>query len=121
MAVRAITFSTFDANSKMLFKQLNLLNIFQLHKLSICTFMHDLVYNNLPYTLTRYCSLIQHGHSTRQKENEKLHIPKFRSKQGQFSLTYTGTSFWNDLPLVLRKTLSRFYFRKLLKEYLLEE
>ena len=83
--------------------------------------MYDLIYGNLPYTLTRYCSVIQHEHRTRQKENEKLQVPTFRSNQGQFSLTYTGTSFWNELPLPLRKTTSRFCFRKLLTEYLLDE
>ena len=119
MAVRAITFSAFDAESKLLFKEVKLLNIFHLHKLSICTFMYDLIYGNLPYTIIRYCSLIQHEHHTRQKENEKLQVPKFRSTQGKFSLTYTGTSFWNELPLQLRKKTSRFCFRKLLTEYLL--
>ena len=94
MAVRAITFSAFDADSKLLFKEVKLLNIFHLHKLSICTFMYDLIYGNLPYTIIRYCSLIQHEHHTRQKENEKLQVPKFRSTQGKFSLTYTGTTVY---------------------------
>ena len=120
LAVRAITFSAFDSNSQKLFKKLKLLNILQLHKLSLCTFMHDLTYNNLPYGLTRYCSLIQHEHETRHKESGKLQVPAFHSNQGQFSLTYTGTSFWNELPLDLRKTTSRFCFRKLLTQQLLE-
>ena len=64
MAVRAITFSLYRAHTQPLFEELKLLNIYHLHKLSVCTFMFDLVHDKLPHAVKDYCSIIQHNYST---------------------------------------------------------
>ena len=56
--------------------------------------MFDLVNDNLPYILIEYCDIIEHSYSTRQKEGGQLRLPKFRTTQGQFSLSFVGSEFW---------------------------
>ena len=81
---------------------LKILDVYQLYRLSICSFMYDLINENLPHSLPQYCSLIQHGYSTRQKEDENLYIPKVKMSLGKECLSYLGTTFWNDLPIKIR-------------------
>ena len=119
MAARAITFSDFTAHSTALFNQLNILDIFQLHKLQICSFMYDLVNNNLPHCLTNYCSLPPHSYSTRHREQRNLFIPTIHTTYGKFAISYTGTVLWNSLPLDIKSKTSRNTFRNSLKKYLL--
>ena len=56
MAVRAITFSPFMTPSRSLFENLKILDIFQLHKLCVCSFMLNLVNGKLSRC---HCKLLQ--------------------------------------------------------------
>ena len=67
MAARAITSSDRTVCSNQLFNQLHILNIFNQHKLQICTFMYDLLNGNLPHHFTQYCSFPTHYYNTRHK------------------------------------------------------
>lgn len=75
--------------------------------------------NNLPHSLLDYCSTIQHNYSTRQKTGQQVHLPKLRTTQGQFSLSFVGSDLWNKIPLGIKSKLSRSTFRNSLKEHLL--
>ena len=44
------------------------MDVFELHKLSICTFIFDLSKGNLPHDLVEYCQNIQHSYSTGVKK-----------------------------------------------------
>ena len=119
MAVRAITFSHWQAHTRPLFNDLKILNVFDLHNLSVCTFMYDLRNNNLPHSLADYCNLIEHKYPTRQKEGQQVNLPKLRTTQGQFSLSFLGSDFWNKVPVEIKSKKSRKSFRNSLKSYLL--
>ena len=69
--------------------------------------MFDLVNTNLPRILREYCDIIEHYYSTRQKEGGQLRLSKFRTTQGQFSLPFVDSEFWNRLPINTRLTRSR--------------
>ena len=56
--------------------------MYNLHDLSISTFMFDLVNGNLPHILIEYYDIIEHSYSTRQKEGGQLRLPKLRTTQG---------------------------------------
>ena len=79
MAMRAITFSPFRTESKPLFQNLHILNIFHLHEPLVSTFMHDLVKGKLPHSLADYCQMIRHRYSTRGKESGLLFKPKCKT------------------------------------------
>ena len=121
MAVRAITFKPHRSHTNALFHDLKLLNVFKLHKLSICTFVFDLINERLPHSLKHYCSMIQHEYSTRQKTGRQLRLPLFKTDQGKFSVSFVGSNFWNMLPTDLRIERSRTSFRKKLTKLLLSE
>ena len=54
MALRVITFSPNRTHSQPKFRELKLLNVYQLHKLSICVFMYQLLNDKLPQSLIQY-------------------------------------------------------------------
>ena len=121
MAVRAITFSHWQAHTRLLFQNLKILNVFDMHHLSVCTFMYDLSNNNLPHSLLDYCNIIQHRYSTRQKADQQVHLPKFRTSQGQFSLSFLGSIYWNNVPSDIKLKPSRNTFRNSLKMHILNQ
>ena len=90
MAMRAITFSPFRTPSNPLFKKLGVMDVFELHTLSICTFIFDLSKGNLPHDLVEYCQNIQHSYSTRGKKEGLLYLPKCKTLYGQLSISYMG-------------------------------
>ena len=119
MAVRAIIFSEWRTRTSSLFQTLRILNVYDLHDLAISTFMFDLFNKNLPHSLIDYCDIILHRYSTRQKEDRQLRLPKCRTTQGQFSLSFVGSEFWNRLPINIRQSRSRNIFRNSLTTHLL--
>ena len=121
MALRVITFSPIRTHSKPIFQELKLLNVYQLHKLSICVFMYQLLNDKLPQSLIQYCCFIEHQYETRQRESKKLSVPKVRTTQGKFSVSFRGTCFWNDLPLSVREKASVSCFRRTLISQMLIE
>ena len=52
MALRVITFSPIRTHSQPIFRELKLLNMYQLHKLSICVFMYQLLNDKLPQSIS---------------------------------------------------------------------
>ena len=54
MAIRAITFSTYMTRSRLLFRDLKILDVYQLHRLSICSFMYMI-------SLMRICHIRCHN------------------------------------------------------------
>ena len=121
MAVRAISFSPIMSPSMPIFQNLRLLNIFQLHRLCVCSFIYNLLNGNLPHSASRYCSFVSHRYSTRSNTRNDLKLPKIKTNYGKFSLSFVGVSLWNDLPLPVRECSSTYSFRRSLKSHLLTE
>ena len=118
MAMRAITFSPIRTPSKPLLKKLGVMDVFELHKLSICTFIFDLSKGNLPHDLVEYCQNIQHSYSTRGKKEGLLYLPKCKTLYGQLSISYMGAKLWNTLPKNIRKVHTRKSFRGKLAKHI---
>ena len=118
MAMRAITFSPIRTSSKPLFKQLRIMDVYELHKLTICTFVFDLIKGNLPHDIVEYFQSIQHSYTTRGKKDELLYLPKCKTSYGQFSISFTGVKLWNSLPKNIRKIKKRKSFRLKLTKHI---
>ena len=121
MAVRAITFSPFMTPSRPLFENLKILDIFQLHKLCVCSFMFNLVNDKLPHAIANYCSFVSHQYNTRHNQKHSLYLPKVKTNYGKFSLSFVGATFWNKLPTTIRDSRSLYSFRKSLRTYLMNQ
>ena len=118
MAMRAITFSPRGTHSEPLFQKIKVLNIYNLHFLSVSTFIYDLLNGNLPHSLIEYCQVIEHRYGTRGKEQGQLYLPKCKTTQGQFSISFMGVKIWNSIPYDLRGIRSKNAFRKGLTKHL---
>ena len=80
----------FLEHSSPLFNQLTILDVFKLHKYLVGVFVYDLIHNNLPHSITDYCSLFNYEYNTRQKAQGNLCIPPVKTSVGQQSISYTG-------------------------------
>ena len=118
MAMRAITFSPRGTHSEPLFQKLKILNVYKLHFLAVSTFIYDLLNENLPHSLTEYCQVADHKYATRSKDRGQLYLPKCRTTQGQFSISFLGVKLWNCIPCDVKEKTSRSAFRKGLVTYL---
>ena len=100
---------------------MRILNVFELHHLSVATFMFDLVHRNLPHSLIDYCDIIQHSYSTRQRVGGQLHLPHFKTTQGKFSMSFVGSNCWNKLPNGISLENTRTGFRNAVMQMLLSD
>ena len=96
--VRIISASKHDAHSAPLFKKLKILDIYQQFKLQVAMFVHDALHDRLPSHFKSYFSSIGHTYSTRSKDKNILHPPKFKTRLGQTSIKFVGPMVWNSIP-----------------------
>ena len=92
----------------------NLLNILPLHaklKYNKGIYMQKIMSGNAPPSVTRFFPI----HSSR--EHTKINIPRSRIDLFKSSLTYSGASLWNSLPLAI-KSRSNYSFKKHYLSYL---
>ena len=114
--VRIISGSNYHAHTAPLFKKLKILDVYKQFKLQVAIFVFDALHDKLPMDFKSY----EHTYSTRSKDKNVLHPPKFRSNLGQTSIKFVGTVVWNSIPEDLKNITSRFKFKRELKNYLLE-
>ena len=116
--VRIMTFAKYNKESRPLFLQLKLLNIYQLNTYFTALFMYSYFNNNLPNYFTNYFTLNKemHGHNTRSASN--IYINYRRTNYGKFSLKIRGAQIWNELPKELRISQSYNSFQKLTRDYI---
>ena len=116
-AVRTMTFCKFDEHSSPLFKQTNILKLFDLIKFQISIFMYKFHKNRLPAVFDSYFLSISkvHNHSTRLSSTHAYALPKARTNNGKFTIKFIGAKVWNALDADL-KTLSFRTFKARLKE-----
>ena len=112
--VRIITFNrtvyTYDGppiHSIPLFKELKILTIFDLFKVEIIKFVYDSINNNNPNQFNDYFTYpINHYNTSRNRLN-KLNVPQVRTTTyGLKSIKYSGALIWNDIPLLIRSTIT---------------
>ena len=124
-AIRAISFSDFNAHTSPLFKDLKILSLYDLVQYQMSSLMWDLDHNTLPGSLSSYFSKrkIVHDHLTRHAYNDKYSIKKcntnrygINSFQVQGSLTLNKLK---DIDIYL-KSHSKFAFLNNLKLQYLE-
>ncbi len=89
--IRILTNSVYYAHTQPLFKEVNVLKTFDMHKLQIGIYMFTLANrsNNLPASQ-------QHNYPTRTRDN--LRTPLHHLTIYKYSLAYTGPQIWNYVP-----------------------
>ena len=116
--MRAISWSEFNAPTRMLFKQHNLLQLTEFNYFQNACVMYQTVHKmNL-----KLCELIPiflplHTHATRNKN--LITGKKRKLKCTSFSITCRGPQIWNELDNALKMSQSISIFKKRLKSQLL--
>ena len=115
--------NTFEKeHSPPLFKNLKILNIYDVFKVEALKFVYDSLNRNNPTQFHEFFSLYNNPNmNTNAHRNKHLIRPNPRtSNYGIKSLKYTGVVLWNELPLNIRTLLSKKSFYKSLKVILLD-
>ena len=117
--VRSVTNSSWDAHSAPLFRNLELLSIYDVNTLQIGTFVFQFFNNLLPSSFNSFFITRSQIHSHQTRSVDLLHRQFFRTNLGQFSIRDRGPVVWNSFPATLRKHSSLATFKKYLKMYLI--
>ena len=118
-SVRMITKSNYYSLSAPLFKTLHILPIYNLVTLNTLIFMFSVNSKLLP---DKYCNMFVlnsnfHSYSTRQKDY--FHLPNVKLTSSQNSLSFVGIKLWNQLDESIRSSSTLSRFKKLCRNYLL--
>ena len=118
-AIRLITRSDFSIEISDLFKSLNTLSVFNIHKHQLGVFMYKINNNMLPSKFTRLFKLNDTVHNYFTRNSSNYHVVRTNTDIGEKSLVFVGTHFWNKLPPSLKNCCSITIFRSKLKTFLL--
>ena len=116
--MRIITYSTDKAHSDPLYNALKLLEIKDIHKLSIGIFMVEYIHSELPdifISMFRYRHTV-HNYNIRQSHH--LHLKKIKTNLGLKSVKY-GASLWNSIHDDLVQLKATNSFKRKYKDFLL--
>ena len=105
------------AQSQPLFKELEILTIFQLFKVETAKFVFDCLNGSNPSQFHDYFCYPIIARNTANNRNRSLFIPQARTtRYGLKSIKNNGARIWNAIPLSIRSSVSKKSFTKSLKE-----
>ena len=90
-------------------------------KLQLLTFVFESLHKLAPHYFHSYFSLNSsiHSYETRHSTRGDIYVVEKNTLQfGLRSIRYMGAKLWNDLPLEVRNSTSKFLFKRKLKLYL---
>ena len=119
-AVRIITNSHVQSPSAPLFKELQILSIYDLITLNTLIFMYSINANILPDKFSNMFVSNSNIHNYFTRQRHHYHQPNLRSTSGLNSLIYNGVKKWNNLPYCIKSSSTLTRFRKLCKNLLLK-
>ena len=114
-AVMIISHQTFLCHTIPIFKTLKLLRLPDIFKLRILTFVFESLNKLAPHFFHNYFSLNSsiHSYETRYSARGDIYVEKKNTLQfGLRSMRYMGAKLWNDLPLEIRNSNSKFYSKE---------
>lgn len=120
--IRIINFSTFNAHTNLLFKELQILKFQDIIILHISIFMYQYKNKQLPPSFDNFFTPITkvHSYNTRLSSNSAYYLPKVRTNYGKFSLRFIGVKTWNKIQDYNKESPStRSFSKKLKQEFLL--
>ena len=114
--IRIITFSSFFEHSSPLFKDLNVIKLFDEVTVHIAVFMYKFKNQLLSTNLNVFFTSIKetHNDNTRLSSRMTYALPKTRTNYGTFNIRYQGARIWNAISDNI-KLLSLKQFKKRLK------
>ena len=121
-AVRAISNQSYLAHSLPIFRELTLLRLSDIFKLKLLTFVFESTNKIAPVCFHNFFSSNSsiHHYETRQSVRGDFYLVRKNTVQyGVKCIQYMGATLWNNLPVELRHSTSKFSFKKKVKVHLL--
>ena len=94
-AVRIMSNSHYLSHSAPLFNKYNLLNVYDIYLLEVCTFMYKEFNNKLPDIFHKYFNQQKSLHKNQTRHAEDYEIPHFKTNFARKTIRATGPTKWN--------------------------
>ena len=105
--VRIICHSGPYDHTNLMFKNLTILKLDDIHKHETLKFIHGEVNDPIVFNFTHVDQI--HEHNTRGRHN--LRPPQFHSRLSKSFVTYNGCIVWIQTPLIFRNTVNKTTFK----------
>ena len=122
-AIRIITFSSFSEHTSPLFKDLNVIKLFDEVTFHIAVFMYKFKNQLLPSNFDVFFTSVKetHSYNTRFSSRMTYALPKTRTNYGIFNIRYQGAKIWNaisdDIKLLSLKQFKKKYKLSIITSY----
>ena len=114
--IRIISKSTFDSHSDPIFKELELLKLFDIRQLQLGKLMFSFNHSLLPPKFNDYFSLNKQVHSYATRYANDFHLPFCRTNLRKFSVSFQGPTYYNSLENDIKQSYSLNSFKTKLKK-----
>ena len=120
-SIKVLFIKDFYTPTKELHKELKLLTVQDIAKLSIIKFTHKQQNNDTPDIFNDVFTVNNtlHQHSTRQEYN--LNIPLPKTENDKKKISYRGPTLWNSIPRKIRDLKTTKTFSKHVREHLISK
>ena len=92
-----ITNSDYRSHSAPLFKKCNLLNVYDMFELELCSFMYKHFTDQLPKVFHSYFMKQNHLHNYNTRKGGDYKVPKTKTTFANKSIRNSGPKFWNTI------------------------
>ena len=116
--VRIMSFKEYNHSSKPLFKELNILNVYQVNYFVTGNVMYQYSKNQLPPAIMSQFKTNEEIHNYNTRSSKKLHKPKSKTNVRKFTICDKGVDIYNSLPCNLKG--NQYTFKQKLKKFVLE-
>ena len=109
------------AHSAPIFKELEVLTVYDIYNLQTAKFVHESINCNNPSQFHQFYMYTPCNHNTYDVRNLNLRIPMARTKHyGLNSIKNRGAHIWNDIPHNLRDMMLKTFTIHLKKSFVLK-
>lgn len=118
--VRIATRSESHSSSVPLFQNLQILTVYDINITQICVFIYKVHFNyeNIPEHFKTYFKFNSQVHAYSTRQSLDLHLPKFLTCRGQFTIRFRGTKLWNSFSHLAINSSSLKCYKRYLKAHL---
>ena len=119
-AIRIITKSPYLAHTSVLFRQLKILNIYDLHLYLVAIFMFLYMKNIRPESFNEFFVPQSNINRYITRNADRLYLPNYRYTFSRTTLKYRGPFIWNMLQSEFKKCQSLSSFKRKYKSFLID-
>ena len=102
-------------HTHLLFRNLDILKLNDVHKHEVIKFIHNEISNPVIFDFIQVGQI--HGHNTRRRND--LRPPRYKSRLSKRFITYHGCKIWNDTPQTIRNIVNKTTLKIRSKKYML--